>query len=212
MKQGARGPPRWLARQLSARPVGQHMTHFEYIFVAVSIILSFTLLRLLDALPTAFSRGRGYWVHTVWVLFLLFLCAGFWWLNWFNRNLDELTFRYFLFLLLAPSILYLTATSLVSASPASVPAWREHFYRTRVRFFVGALVYVTMLTINSFVTFGVPLDSPLRIGQAGMIGLFSAGASIRSERAQAVIGALALAWLSSALILAAFGRLPMTLE
>ena len=70
------------------------MTHFEYIFVAVAIILSFTLLRLLDALPSVFSRERAYWVHTVWVLFLLFFCAGFWWLNWHNRTLEELTFDY----------------------------------------------------------------------------------------------------------------------
>ena len=81
------------------------MTHFEYIFVAVSIILSFTLLRLLDALPLALSRERGHWVPAVWVIILLYLCASYWWLSWSNRNLEQLTFRYFLFLLAAPSIL-----------------------------------------------------------------------------------------------------------
>lgn len=56
----------------------------------------------------------------VWVLTLLNFCATFWWLSWFNRNLDSMSFRYFLFLLGAPSVLYLTATALVSAGPTAV--------------------------------------------------------------------------------------------
>jgi len=187
------------------------VTHFEYLFVAVSIVLSFTLLRLLDSLPTTFSRTRGYWVHAVWVAFLLFLCAGFWWLNWANRNLN-LTYGYFLFLLGGPSILFLTATSLVSASPTDVLDWREHFYRVRVRFFLGALSYVSILTINSFVTLGIPFNHPLRSGEGVMIGLFCAGAAFRSERSQAIVGGLAAFWLALVVLLATSGRLPMTLE
>jgi hypothetical protein len=188
------------------------MTHFEYIFVAVSIILSFTILRLLDAVPSAFSRERGDWVHAVWVAHLLWFCAAFWWINWINRNLDALTFRYFLFLLLAPSILYLTATALVSASPAAVPAWRDHFESNRRRFFVGALVYLALHTINSTVTFGVPLWHPLRAGQATMFGLFAAGALVRSRRGQTVIAGLGAAWLLAALTAVMLARDPMSLE
>lgn len=171
------------------------MTHFEYIFVAVAIILSFTILRLLDAIPSALSRERGDWVHAVWVAHLLWFCASFWWINWINRDLDAITLRYFLFLLLAPSILYLTATALVSASPAAVPAWRDHFESNRRPFFVGALVYLALHTINSTVTFGVPLRHPLRGAQATLLGLFAAGALVRSRRGQAVIAGLAAAYL-----------------
>jgi hypothetical protein len=188
------------------------MTHFEYIFVAVSIILSFTLLRLLDALPFALGRARGYWVHAVWLVFLLYLCAVFWWLSWFNRNLDELSFRYFLFLLASPSILYLTATTLVSASPASISSWHQHFCHVRLRFFLGALIYVSMLLVNSFVTLEVPLERPLRLGQAVLIGLFGAGAPLRSERAQSILGGLASVFLAWSLIRAMSGRLPMSFD
>lgn len=188
------------------------MSHFEYIFVAVSIVLSFTLLRLLDALPTAFSRERGYWVHSVWVVFLLYMCAAFWWLNWFNHNLDELSFRYFLFLLVAPSLLYLTATALVSASPAGVPSWSEHFGRVRRRFFAGLLVYVSILTINSFVTLGVPLEHPIRIGQAAMLCLFTAGVAVQSRRGQAVVAGIASAFLFLMITLVILDLTPMSLE
>ena len=188
------------------------MTHFEYIFVAVSIVLSFTILRLLDALPSAFSRARGYWVHTVWVVFLLFLCAGFWWLNWFNHTLDSLSFRYFLFLLVAPSILFLTATALVSASPPAVASWREHFDLFRLRFFVSAFIYIGLLTINSFATFAVPLAHPIHLGQVSMLGLFLAGATIKSQRGQRVVGGAAAVFLTLVVVLAVSGRIAMSLE
>ena len=187
------------------------MTHFEYIFVAVSIVLSFTILRLLDALPSVFSTARGYWVHAVWVLFLLDFCARFWWLSWFNRNLDSMTFRYFLFLLGAPSVLYLTATALVSAGPSAVSSWREHFFLYRRRFFVGAFLYLALLTANSYVTFGVPLLHPMRAWQAFLLLLLGAGATMRSERAQARIAAVAAAALTFSLGTALSG-VPLSFE
>jgi hypothetical protein len=188
------------------------MTHFEYIFVAVSIVLSFTLLRLLDAVPTAFSRTRGYWVHAVWVAFLLFLCAAFWWLSWFHRNLNQISFGYFLFLLAAPSVLFLAATSLVSASPPSVSDWHKHFFRVRLRFFLGILFYVSILVVNSFANLNVPIEHPIRRGQAVVVAMLLAGVVFRSERAHAAIAGFAATCLALLMLLAAFGRLPMTLE
>ncbi len=138
------------------------MTHFEYIFVAVSIVLSFTILRLLDALPTVFSKDRGYWVSGVWVLFLLLMTLSFWCFSWTNRNLEAITFRYFLFLMGAPGVLYLSTTALVSATPADVTSWRELFFQNRRRFFLGTIVYLSLLATNSVLTFEIPLDHPTR--------------------------------------------------
>ena len=166
------------------------MTHFEYIFVAVSIVLSFTILRLLDALPTALNAASRYWVHTVWVLQFLFFCVNFWWLNWVNRSLDSISQRYFLFLIAAMGILYLTATSLVSATPTAVSSWRAHFFQHRRPFFAGAFVYLALLTFNSFVTFEIPLLHGIRAVQAFHLLLFALGFAMGSERAQARIAAL----------------------
>lgn|GEM_PF-1032397 len=175
-------------------------------------MLSFTLLRLLDALPSALSRARGYWVHTVWVFILLFFCAAFWWLNWINRNLDSFGFGYFLFLLAAPSLLYTTATALVSTSPDAIPCWREHFDRVRVRFFVGTFVYIAVLVVTSFVTLRIPLEHPIRRGQLMMLALFAAGAATRSRRGPSLVAGVAAALLLGILVLVASGRSSMTLE
>ena len=188
------------------------MTHFEYIFVAVSIVLSFTILRLLDAMPSAFSTARGYWVHAVWVLFLLYSCAAFWWLNWFNRELDSLSFRYLLFLLVVPGTLYLSATALVSAAPATVSSWREHFFLHRRGFFLGFLVYITLLSINSSVTFEVSMLYPMRAWQAFLVLLFGCGASMSSERAQRRVAAVAAVALALVLGFALAGRIQLSFD
>ena len=52
------------------------MTHFEYIAVAISIVLSFAVLRLLDALPHVAAREKRYSIQALWVAMLLF-----WWLS-----------------------------------------------------------------------------------------------------------------------------------
>ncbi|MAF64778.1 MAG: hypothetical protein CMJ84_03850 [Planctomycetes bacterium] len=181
--------------------------------MAVSIVLSFTMLRLLDALPGSFSREKRYWPHTVWVTTLLYISATFWWLNWSNRILESLSFRYFLFLLFAPGVLYLTATALVSASPASVPSWREHFFRNRMRFFLGAFTYIAALAINSYVTFEVPLFDRLRLAQTTLMLLFGLGAILKTERAQAVLAgicAVATGWSLTQALLS--GEMPLSFE
>jgi len=142
------------------------------------------------------------------VLFLLCLAAIFWWLSWSNRNLGEISFLYFLFHLASASVLYLTATALASSAPALVSSWHEHFYLVRRRFFMGALIYISLLVANTFVTFKIPLQHPMRVAHASMIGLFAAGALLPSERAQAFLGALASALLALFLVLALSGRSP----
>ena len=61
------------------------MTHFEFISVALSIVLSFAVLRLLDAVPHAVAREGRYWIQLLWVVYLLWWSAVFWWLSWSHR-------------------------------------------------------------------------------------------------------------------------------
>jgi len=176
-------------------------------------VMSFTLLRLLDALPGCSRPERRYWPHTVWVVLLLYMCASFWWLSWFNRTLETLSFRYFLFLLFLPSLLFVTATTLVSASPAEVTSWREHFDKVRARFFLGAFVYMLLISINSYVTFEVPLDHRIRIAQASLLIVFGCGAALKSERAQAILAGTAGVLLTWNLVqVLVFGDLPISIE
>ncbi|HBD99942.1 MAG TPA: hypothetical protein DC060_17300 [Gemmatimonadetes bacterium] len=58
------------------------MTLFEYLAIFLSIVLSFGVIRLLDGMPSALKQGRGYVIHSLWVISLLFVQVQFWWAFW----------------------------------------------------------------------------------------------------------------------------------
>jgi hypothetical protein len=187
------------------------MSHFEYISVAVSIVLSLTVVRLLDSLPRAVAVDKRYWIHGVWVLFLLLWSAVFWWLSWSHSRADRIAFPTFLAIVTPPAILYLCASALVSHAPADVPSWREHYWHVRQRFFALALAFLATLVFTSTVLQGVPLRHPIRIAQAVLATLFTIGLVSRSERTHATLAALVGGLALLAIALSALGLLAFDL-
>jgi hypothetical protein len=111
------------------------MTHFEFISVAVSIVLALSAAHLLAALPHVLAPGRRYWIHALWSLALLFAHMDFWWTIWTYREIDPWTFSDFAVVMLTPALLFLTVSSLVSDSATTIASWRTHFYARRRVFF-----------------------------------------------------------------------------
>ncbi len=115
------------------------MSHFEYISVAVSLIYSLLLAKLLGALPAALQPARRYWVHTTWILTLFFLACDSWWRIWSYREVVWNPIA-FVSLLAVPSIMYLRAAILLGNRPEEVLSWREHYYSVRRPFFLLQLL------------------------------------------------------------------------
>ena len=84
------------------------MTQFEFISVAVSIVLALSAARLLTAIPHVLAPGRRYWIHALWSVLLLLMHLSFWWAIWIYREIDPWTFRGFVAVMLTPAFLYLT--------------------------------------------------------------------------------------------------------
>jgi hypothetical protein len=182
------------------------MTQFEYVSVAISIVFSFAVLRLLDALPHAVSAARRYWIHAVWVAFLIWWSAVFWWLSWsHSARQTEFGFPEFLLLVTPPGVLYLCATALVSEAPAQVASWREHFWSVRRRFFGLALVLLALLAFTSFALQHVPLAHGLRVPQLALFALFATGFFSRDERTHGAVALLAAALALTMVALAVTG-------
>lgn len=133
------------------------MTQFEFISVAVSIVLAISGARLLAALPHVLAPGRYYWIHALWSALLMLGHLGFWWAIWTYREIDLWTFRGFASVMLTPALLYLAVSTLVSDDPTKIESWRAHFYARRRIFF--ALVLATFLSI--------PLRQFAVLGDAG---------------------------------------------
>ncbi len=121
------------------------MTHFEFISVAVSMVVALSAARLLAALPHVLAPGRRYWIHALWSLALLFTHMDFWWSIWIYREIDPWTFTGFAVFMLTPALLFLAVSSLVSDSPTTIESWRTHFYARHRVFF--SLYFATICSI-----------------------------------------------------------------
>ena len=91
------------------------MDPFSYLSVLISIVLALAMTRILAGIGEmlqARTRRRVYWVHAVWVLNLFLFTVVAWWIFYRWRNLEQWTYFLFLFVLIAPTILYLAAVVL----------------------------------------------------------------------------------------------------
>ena len=134
------------------------MTHFEYISVAVSLIYSLILAKLLGALPAALRPSRRYWVHSLWIVILFFITCDSWWRFWTYRGVDWSPTA-FVSLLAVPSIIYLRAAILLSNQPFEVISWREHYYITRRPFFLLQLLGMANYALSHWLISGEILVS-----------------------------------------------------
>jgi hypothetical protein len=110
------------------------MTIFEYLSVAIAIVVSFAVVRLLDGVSHAADSNRRYWPHLVWIGVKFLQCFNAWWILWASRDVSW-DYGRFLVQLGPPLILYLQATALVTSTPQSVESWSAHYYAVRRRFF-----------------------------------------------------------------------------
>jgi hypothetical protein len=168
------------------------MTLFEYVTVAVSIVLSFGVVRLLDGLRAAALPQRRYWVHFLWIPTKLLNHALYWWGLWSLHEAVSWNFALFLWILLFPATLYLQSTALVTTSPTEVASWRDHFYGIRTWFLSINLLLLFHYFIDTWLLLGVPVLHPSRLPLVAMIILNVFGVASDNPRLHAVIAVIAL--------------------
>ena len=168
------------------------MTHFEYISVAVALILSLVVSRLLVGVSAATQPDRAYWVHLCWIGQSLLNAVVFWWAFW-NTQFGEWTAVRFAWALLIPSLMYVKAQTLVGPTPDSIASFRDYFFQNRVRFFSISLLtglaaaLIPLIHGESFAIFLRLL--PFSIWT---IAIDATGLLVRSSRVHAVLSVIAL--------------------
>ncbi len=68
------------------------MTFFEYITVAISLVLALAVARTVDGVRSSLTTDRRYWVHAVWVAIKLTNPMSFWWFIWRYRDVETWNF------------------------------------------------------------------------------------------------------------------------
>jgi hypothetical protein len=163
------------------------VTLFEYLAVANSIVISFAVIRLLDAFPPAFDPARRYWTHCAFLVVAIWACAQYWWVSWSFASVASWTYAKFILYLVPPALLYSVARALSSADPNEVDSFLDHYQLVRRRLFTLLTAYMFFLLIGSWIIGGIPLIHPLRVVQlVGLVASLS-GALVGSPRYHAVL-------------------------
>jgi hypothetical protein len=165
------------------------MTVFEFLSVAISIVLALTLGKLVAATPHVFSRDKRDPIHAGLFLVNCFVVLNIWWFVWSLHEKTSWNFLEFLILMGSPIALYLAAHLLVSDVPGEVRSWREHFAGVHRWYFAAILATAIFANVRTvwvvgeeanlavgFVVIGIlfipGIFSPRRSVHAAILGLW----------------------------------------
>ena len=181
-----------VACDLSARyawPIVE-MDPFSYICVLTSIVAGLAVTRLVSGfgqLLQTRARTPPYWVHALWMVNILLTIIITWWIQYRWRNVPHWTLFLFLWLLVAPLILYLVAALLfpTNQDDVVVTSWRQHYYANNEKIFAlfGLTFAIDLVdTLLKGVTYFLSLG-PLYYGSMLMqIALCAIAATTKSPR------------------------------
>ena len=164
------------------------MTHFEYIAVAVSIILGLGVIQLLSNLDRVFARSCRYWLHSAWVLMLFWILVQNWWAFW---DLKDVAWNlgYFSLWVTYVSALYLTVLALTKTNSAEV-SWEEVYF-SRTRRFFGLFGFVVILAVLlTWIMLDASLLHPYRYAQYTSIAILAILFASKRKRLHEVLSIL----------------------
>ena len=163
----------------------------EYLSVLVSIIVGLGMSQVLSGVANLLvdrRRVRFYWVWAVAVVMVFLANVQFWWGTFSVGEAVATNFFSFVFVLLTPIGLYLSAVVLVPDFEGEGEIdLKHHFYANRTLYF-GFLAVVPLLSgARSVIISGDPLLSPERPFEALFVVLLASGALVANERWQQLL-------------------------
>ena len=136
------------------------MDPFSYLSVLISIILALGMTRVLAGVGEmlqARSHRRIYWVHAVWIFNLFLYLVIAWWIFYRWRNQQLWTYFLFVFVLIAPTLLYLASILLFPREAVGDESvdYKMHYYANHRAFFIIFALYGPIDVVDTLLK-GVP--------------------------------------------------------
>jgi len=125
------------------------MQMFEYVIVLISIVIGLAVTHLMQGIAGLIqnpTRVRIWWVHLVWVAYMI-LSIVFWW--WWEFNLQQIrawTFPIYLFVIFYAFYLYLISAVLFPSRLEGFDGYKDYFLARRHWFF-GLLIGWSVIDI-----------------------------------------------------------------
>ena len=168
------------------------MTLFEFLTVAISIVLALSAGQLLTNIREVFDPTRRYWVHALWVIHLLFVHVLIWWSFWAYRDVESWNLATFAVALLPPGLVFVCTSTLVPSYASTVASWEAHFFEVRRWFFAARSLFVIFAGFRTWLLLDKPiLESPTPVSGPILL-LCIAGFLFPDRRFQGALAALLL--------------------
>ena len=163
---------------------------YQHLVVVMSIVLGLSVTQLLKGLAQLYrtrNRVRPYWLHTAWIVLLVFYSLVLWWLHWNYRSIEEWSFSRFV-LYLSPMIVFYFLTSIVIPDPSDpVSNYREHYFSSRVGFFGIFALQLVLVHGAGVIVRRLPLLDPSDPFRMAMLVLLLIAMRSASPRVHAVV-------------------------
>ncbi len=162
----------------------------------VSLVLAIGVTHLLQGVVTVVRYRETLapdWVPVAWAASLFLTSALYWWSLWDFRT-AQWTFPTFLFVLLAPTLLYVAISLLVSADvTTAADSHTANFERIRVPFMTVMLVFTSVWSVDGWLLGVEPAWIGPRIPQIGVAVTLLVGALSPRRMIQQVVAGTYLA-------------------
>ena len=168
------------------------MTLFEYISVAISIVLSLSVAQILVNLRAVFRRDIRYWVHASWVIILIYIHIIVWWGFWAYQEVESWNLIKFGLVLFNPGVLFVATTALVTDRAKTQSTWEQHFFESRRSFFLIFLLLPVGAVLRNWVLIGLPIIAKIHIPDALMTTIAVIGLACQSRRVHTVLAITAI--------------------
>jgi len=168
------------------------VTLFEYLSVAISIVLSLSAAQILGNLRAVFNPARRYWVQILWVAVVLYTHLLLWWGFWAYRGVESWNLVMFSLVLLNPVLLFVSSTTLVVDGSKSDGTWEQYFFNIRRSFFVTIGLVPAGAVLRNWVLLDIPVVSWGHLPELIMTAIYLSGWAFANRRVQAVLPIAAL--------------------
>ncbi len=166
------------------------MTLFEYLSVAVSIVLSLSAAQILSNLRAVLQPDKRYWVHISWIVVALYTHVIIWWEFWAFREVASWTLATFVLVLINPGLLFVASNALVVSDSDVRRIWEKHYFAVRRSFFLPLGMLLIVSVLRDWIILDAPVVFPRLLPEITLTLICGVGWASESKRIHA---ALALA-------------------
>jgi len=163
---------------------------YQHVVVVMSIVLGLSVTQLLKGLAQLYrtrNSVRPYWLHTAWVVLLVFFSLVLWWLFWNYRSIEDWSFFRFV-LYLSPMIVFYFLTSIVIPDPSDpVTSYKDYYFSSRAGFFGTFALQIVLAHVAGVVVRGLPVLDPADPLRLAMVALLLIAMRSASARVHAVV-------------------------